>query len=272
MGVVTYTDSHCVTYLTPYLFRSNQDFLMKLIVIGSNSAGNGYALDAGGEILLLEAGLVLKSVKSAIDFRTDKVVGCLVTHEHGDHAKYAESYTKNGITIYGNKSLMEKKNFAFGSHVQMVPEKTYHIGGFDVVPFINYHDVEIFGYIIRHPQMGILFFSTDSYKIGMTIKGVDHFLIEANYSDELLKKSVWSGKIQQPQADRIMTSHMSLDYCIRYLRDCEADKSAKTITLCHLSERNSNHLSFRNIVAGSFGVPTYVAEKGAVIELNKDSV
>jgi ribonuclease BN (tRNA processing enzyme) len=67
---------------------------------------------------------------------------------------------------------------------------------------------------------------------------------------------------------------MSLDYCIRYLRDCfsacQGSASAKTITLCHLSERNSNPDQFRNTVAGAFGVPTYIAHKGLVVELNKD--
>jgi ribonuclease BN (tRNA processing enzyme) len=69
-----------------------------------------------------------------------------------------------------------------------------------------------------------------------------------------------------------MLSHMSLDYCINYLRDCEAEKSAKTITLCHLSERNSDAKLFRDTVAGAFGVPTFVAQKGTIVELNKDNV
>jgi ribonuclease BN (tRNA processing enzyme) len=65
---------------------------------------------------------------------------------------------------------------------------------------------------------------------------------------------------------------MSLDYCIQYLKDCEAEKTAKTITLCHLSERNSDPELFRNTVAGAFGVPTFFAQKGLVVELNKDVI
>ena len=245
---------------------------MELKVIGSNSAGCSYALDAGDEILLLEAGCKYKDMAKAIDHRIDKVVGCLVTHVHGDHAKYAEEYTKHGCTIYGNKNLMDEKQFRYGSHYMLSVEKTECIGDFAVVPFHNFHDVEIYGYLIRHPQMGVMLFSTDSYKIGMTLMGIDHFLIEANYSDALLKDNVWNGNINKAQADRIMLSHMSLDYCVQYLRDCKAEETAKTITLCHLSERNSNPDLFRETVAGVFGIPCYCATKGLVIELNKDRI
>ena len=245
---------------------------MELKVIGSNSAGNCYALDTGSEILLLEAGCKYKDMAKAIDYRIDEVVGCLVSHEHGDHAKYAEVYTQHGITIFGPKSLQDKFPFRYGTHFWLEAEKTAHIGNFDVVPFHNFHDVEIYGYLIRHKDMGTMLFSTDSYKLGMTLRGVEHFLIEANYSDEIIKDNFRNGVIDKAQVDRIMLSHMSLEYCIQYLRDCEAEKTAKTITLCHLSERNSDEELFRNTVAGAFGVPTYCATKGLVVELNKEEI
>lgn len=240
---------------------------MRLIVIGSNSSGNAYALDAGGEILLLEAGVKYREMAKAIDFRIDKVVGCCITHEHGDHAKFVKEYSKHGIKIYCNEDVATKKDLSAHYANVMVADKVYHAGEFNIVPFDNYHDVPIFGYLINHKECGSILFSTDSYKLGMTIRGIKHFIIEANYSDELLKQNVWDGNILKAQADRIMLSHMSLDYCVKYLKDAEAAKSAKTITLCHLSSRNSDYNIFRNTVAGMFGVPTYIAQKGEVIEL-----
>lgn len=246
---------------------------MKLIVVNSNSKGNSYALDSGSEILLLEAGMKMADVKRAIDYRLADVVGCVVTHEHGDHAKYAVEYSRFGVEVYGPKALENgKKSFPFGKYHSLLVERTKKIGGFRVVPFHNYHDVEIYGYLINHPDCGSILFSTDSYKLGMTLRGINHFLIEANYEDSMLKENVKNGSISKAQSDRIMLSHMSLNYCIEYLRDCEADKSAKTITLCHLSERNSDPAIFRNTVAGAFGVPTFIAQKGLVVELNKDEI
>ena len=246
---------------------------MKLVVINSNSTGNAYALDAGNEILLLEAGCRMAFVKRAIDYRIANVVGCILSHEHGDHAKYATEYAKFGVEVFGPTEIGVKKSFPFGKFHPLIVERVKHIGDFDVVPFENFHDVPIFGYLIRHKDMGgTMLFSTDSYKIGMTIRNIRHFLIEANYEDSLLKENVRNGEINKAQADRIMLSHMSLNYCIEYLRDCEADKSARTITLCHLSERNSDPKLFRESVAGAFGVPVFVASKGTIVELNKDEI
>lgn len=56
---------------------------VKIICIGSSSAGNSYALDAGNEILLLEAGCKMAEVKKAINFRIKDVVGVCVSHSHG---------------------------------------------------------------------------------------------------------------------------------------------------------------------------------------------
>jgi len=189
----------------------------------------------------------------------------------GDHAMYATEYAKFGIKVYGNADVAEKKQFPYGSYNILKPERSCHIGSFTVVPFENYHDVPIFGYLIHHQNMGTLLFSTDSYKIGLAITGISHYLIEANYSDELLKQNVWSGKINKAQADRIMLSHMSLDYCVKYLRDCSVGgctTATKSITLCHLSERNSDPALFKRTVESAFGIPCYVAQKGTVVELN----
>ena len=244
---------------------------MRLIVINSNSSGNAYALDSGSEILLLEAGCKMADVKRAIDFRLADVVGCILSHEHGDHAKCAVEYAKFGVEVFGPTEIGVKKSFPFGKFHPLIAERVKHIGDFDVVPFSNYHDVPIMGYLIRHKDMGgSMLFSTDSYKIGMTIRGIRHFLIEANYSDEIIKDNFRKGLIDKSQVDRIMLSHMSLEYCIQYLRDCEADKSANTITLCHLSERNSDPKLFREAVAGAFGVPCFIAQPKLVVNLSKD--
>lgn len=187
----------------------------------------------------------------------------------GDHCKYAVEYARFGVKVYSNQDVSEKKKFPYGMNIVLKENKTHRIGNFSVVPFANHHDVPIYGYLIHHPEMGTFLFSTDSYKIPITFKGVNHYLIEANYSDAILKENVWSGKVDKKQADRIMLSHMSLDYCLEYLKDSKAEESARTITLCHLSERNSDPDSFRNAVASAFGVPTYIARRKFIVPLDK---
>lgn len=244
---------------------------MKLITINSNSAGNAYALDSGKEILLLEAGCKMADVKRAIDFRLQDVVGCCVSHSHGDHSKYATEYAKFGVKVYCNQDVIDKKQFPYERCQQISAGKSYHISSFSVTPFDIAHDVPCLGFLIHHPDLGIMMFVTDTYKIPLYVSRVNHYLIEANYSDAILKDNVWKGKIDKVQADRIMLAHMSLDYTVKYLMECKAEQ-ANTITLCHLSERNSDPDSFKRTVESSLGVPCHIARKGLVVELNKDIV
>jgi len=244
---------------------------MQLVVINSNSAGNAYALDSGKEILLLEAGCKMADVKRAINFRLQDVVGCCVSHCHGDHAKYATEYAKFGVKVYCNQDVIDKKQFPYDSSKEVHPGKTFSVGSFRVAPLELHHDVPNNGYLIQHPSMGTLCFITDTYKMGNFITGIDHWLIEANYDDRILKVNVEDGKIDRAQANRLMLSHLSLDNTVQYLRMCEAEKS-KTITLCHLSERNSDPDIFKQTVAGAFGVPTFIASKGTIVELNKEEI
>lgn len=255
----------------------NQDLIHvrshKLIVIGSNSAGNSYALvSAGGEILLLEAGIKMADVKKAIDYRIKDVVGCCISHVHGDHAKYATEYAKFGVKVYCNEDVCQKKSFPYGTSQEITAGKTYKIGSYRVTPFEVAHDVPCLGFLIKLPNNSVMLFVTDTYKVPMNITGIDHYLIEANYSDELLKQNVWNGKINKAQADRIMLSHMSAEYTVKYLCDCNAGKSAKTVTLCHLSERNSDPALFKSAVESALGVPCNIARRGLVVELNKDVI
>ena len=56
---------------------------MLVRTIGSGSSGNGYALISGEDILLLECGVPAKEMLKSIDYRTSRVSGCLLSHEHG---------------------------------------------------------------------------------------------------------------------------------------------------------------------------------------------
>lgn len=250
---------------------------MRLIVVNSSSSGNAYALDSDKEILLLEAGCRLAEVKKAIDYRLKDVVGCLITHNHQDHSKHAADYAKQGIKVYCNEDIAERKTFPFGTCQVLTDSKTVTIGAFRVVPFkVNHANNDgtpcpSLGYIIHHEDCGTIFFALDSYKFDFAVTGIDHWLIEANYDDRILKANVEDGRIDRAQANRLMLSHMSLDNTIHFLHECHAEDS-KTITLCHLSSRNSHPKAFADRVAGEFGVPTQVAAKGIIVELNKEVI
>lgn len=107
---------------------------MKLIIIGSSSKGNSYALQSdSGEILLIEAGIPLKEVKRAIGYKTSKVEACLCSHRHSDHAKYIKEYDKAGIVVYSNANVSQH----FPNCVRTLGcECTHCFGEFSATPFL----------------------------------------------------------------------------------------------------------------------------------------
>lgn len=237
---------------------------MKLIIIGSSSKGNSYALQSdSGEILLIEAGIPLKEVKRAIGYKTSKVVGCITSHVHGDHAKYIPEYLKAGISVSSNDEVAEK----YLGVDTMSENITFRFGNFGVTPFEVQHDAKNFGYLIHEPSYGIIFFATDCYNLNFVIQGCNTYLAECNYSDELLDKAVAEGKTPRSQADRVRLSHMSLEHAVSWLQDCKAEQSAHQIILIHGSARHLNPTKAVNKFQQVFGIPVYYAQKGLEINL-----
>ena len=50
----------------------------------TSSEGNAFALETDNEILLIEAGVDVKTIKKMIDFRIDKTIGMVISHGHSD--------------------------------------------------------------------------------------------------------------------------------------------------------------------------------------------
>ena len=240
---------------------------MRLLINGSSSAGNGYALiSESGAILLLETGIKARNTIKAIDYQTSKVVGCLVSHSHGDHAKYAKELSSYGITIASNSDVQEKKDIDPTLFRLIEEGKTYSFGQFMVAPFNVKHDVPALGFLIRHPECGTTLFATDCTTLPYRFPSVSHFIIEANYSDDIVDKNILSGIEPYFRKQRLLQTHMSIDSTISSIRSCNP-KQTRTIVLIHLSSLNADPDIFQQKVAAAFGIPTYIAKPHTIIKL-----
>lgn len=237
---------------------------MKLIIVGSSSQGNSYALQSdSGEILLIEAGVPLKEVKKAIGYKTSKVVGCIISHAHSDHAKHIPEYLRAGINVSSNDEVSKK----YLGVDTMYENITFRFGNFGVTPFPVEHDAKNFGYLIYEPSYGTIFFATDCYNLHFCIQGCKTYLAECNYSDAILDKAVAEGKTPRSQADRIRLSHMSLEHAISWLQQCDAEHCASKIILIHGSARHLIPSAAVSKFQQVLGVPTYYAKAGLVVNL-----
>jgi phosphoribosyl 1,2-cyclic phosphodiesterase len=243
---------------------------MKIKPIASGSSGNAYVVSDGKTSLLLEAGIPLSKIKRGCNYNLSNISAALITHEHGDHAKSAQSLIDAGVDVYmteGTAKAIGVNGYRLHTWESYGKDdsRSYsrlQIGSFMVRPFPSHHDaIEPVFYIIRSTETDeCLLFITDSYYIDYTFKhyGVTHLMIEANFSDEELDNAVRDGRTPQGLAPRLYRSHMSIETCLKTIK---ANKSPelKEVWLLHLSGNNANAEDFKRQAQECAGCEVYVA-------------
>lgn len=242
---------------------------MQLITLGSGSTGNGYILQNDDEALIIECGMPLKDAAEALGGNLKKVVGCLITHSHGDHARYIHQYARP-FNIFATKGTLEEKKVKENDfHYNVIPMlKEFRIGNFVIKAFDTVHDTkQPCGFIICHPDMGTMLFLTDSHHIKYKLSfPLDYILIECNHTEILVDKSIKEGIIPKSVGIRAMATHMSLNRCIACLRECNL-QTTKAVVLIHMSKNNSNADAFKLKIAQTTGKAIYIAQKGLSIDM-----
>lgn len=239
---------------------------MELTILGSSSSGNGYIIQSDDEAIILETGIHPTKAKQALNFNTNKVKGCFITHSHGDHSKYAALYD-NIFQVYANSHVIETKKLKSAKEIKA--GRGVKCGGFRVLPFTAFHDVPTLGFLIAHQDMGTLVFLTDSFMSENIFKGVNHFLVECNYSDEVLQSAIDTGLTHPAMRKRLMTTHMELKTAEKFILSHDLTE-VYNIVLIHLSRFNSDRKLFTDILTRSTGKGVVVAETGMKIELNNN--
>lgn len=240
---------------------------MKLKVLGSGSSGNCYLLQNENETLVLECGLSYKTILQGLNFNLSNVVGCLVTHEHKDHSKAIRDVVNNGIDVYSSSGTLKAIDIEIYRTKIIKSEKQFTIGGFTILPFQAQHDAaEPLGFLIQHSNIGKLLFITDSYYCQYKFTGLDHIMIECNYSMEILNKNIEENLVHPVLANRLLKSHFNLENVKEFLKATDLT-TVKEITLIHLSDSNSNAAEFKNEIERLTGKVVYIADKGLEIQL-----
>ena len=229
---------------------------MTLKILGSESAGNCYLLETDNEALIVEAGIRLQEIKLALNFDLGKVIGCLISHSHGDHCKYARDYMKAGINVYTSKETIAAANLS-GHRLCLLGQQPFWLGQFTIKCFPVPHGVPTLGFLIKHPGAGSILFVTDAAYIPNRFCNLNHILIEANYEDAILT------------SDRAVGKHMSLDTCLKFLRANDT-RQVRNIVLLHLSSENSDSKMFAKSVQSIVpNASVWIAGKGLEVNLSK---
>lgn len=232
---------------------------MKIICLGSSSKGNCYVLERDNQILILEAGINPKEVLKAIKFRQKEIVGVFITHEHLDHSKYINEWLQKSVKVFATAGTFDA--LGIEHHNAIILPAMYVDKNIMIQHFKTFHDVaEPVAFWIKWKGFGEIAFITDTYKLPYKLTGIKLFMVEANYSKELLLDS------ESVHAKRVITSHLPIDETIKFLKRSVDEKTEK-IMLLHLSDGHSNAEQFKNQVQQTLGIPTVIADKNMKIEM-----
>lgn len=238
--------------------------MAELRVIGSGSSGNAYILQCNNETLLIELGMPWKDILKGLNYKIEDVAGCLVSHEHSDHANKdtIRKVIQYGIPTY---SCEEVAKMCKGVNTIKKGRKT-SIGGFKIQPVLMFHNVMNFGYVIEHEEIGKAVFCTDTNRIPYRFKNVNHLWVEANYSNDImvdhLCDNVWSQSASE--------NHMEINDTIDVLKE-NYNASLQTIILLHLSDGNSNEKKFIERIQEELGFfNVHIAKKNLTLQLEKE--
>lgn len=241
---------------------------MRLEVLGSSSAGNCYLLtSSAGETLIIETGVSLMKVKEALNFDLTGVVASVSSHGHADHTGKINEYLNAGIKCYLSPETAKMK----GPHhnIKVVQErKTYQIGSFKITPFALRHDIENYGYILWHEEMGFCPFITDTWYCPFVFPGMNNLLLEVNYDEKIIDRKLQEGTANIHVRNRVIQSHIEIQTAIDFLKANDLSK-VNNIVLIHLSESNSNAAEFQKRIKELTGKSVYVAIKGMSIPFDK---
>ena len=229
--------------------------------LASGSSGNSYAVDDGESVLLLEAGIPARRILSGYLPLLPRVAGCLITHEHQDHAKGVSGIAAAGIDLYatdGTFNGIPDIDRPYRKHVVRVGEQ-FKTGSWTVRPFQTKHDaMEPCGYLIYSmAAQEKLLFATDTFYIPNTFRGLNVIMVECNYSLPFLDESIREGRVPEAMRPRLLRSHFGLENVKDFFRANDMN-TVRQIYLIHLSGNNADPNQFRSEIERATGKPVTV--------------
>ncbi|MFA5466678.1 MAG: MBL fold metallo-hydrolase [Candidatus Izemoplasmatales bacterium] len=208
---------------------------MKITCLASGSTGNCYIIKSENTILMLEAGITLKTITQRLFTMDPRIIltdinAVVVTHMHGDHARAVKEMSIYA-PIVASPETLDHCNIKIHRMPVFPWQKNLCIGNLQITPFDVDHDCAgAYGYIIYDSieDERLLFVNDTKFiKYDFSKMHFDYVMIECNHNNELLNRDDW-------RIVRTAQAHQSLETVMTELRKFNLEKT-KAIYLMHLS-------------------------------------
>lgn len=236
----------------------------RFISFGSGSSGNCSYIGNDKFGILIDAGVEPTAIYDKLlrlGISTDSIGGIILTHDHGDHVRYAYTIlrknrhmrlfctpkTFNGILRRHNVSRRIKDY-----HQPIFKEFAFKLADFSIIPFEVPHDgSDNCGFFIEFENQRFVVatdMGTVSERADFYIRQANHLMIEANYDRAMLINGTYPEYLKA----RIMSDHGHMDNIAtaEYLARIHTPE-LRNVFLCHLSHDNNTPQTALNAVGTS---------------------
>ena len=216
--------------------------MIEFTILGSGSGGNAAVIRSAGGLLLVDAGLSASQLTSRLQscgVEPAQLAGILLTHEHGDHTRGLEVFTrKHALPILANAMTREvlRESLPSASWKVIPCGGAFQFAGFDIETFRVPHDaVDPMGFVLRAGGAALGVLSDLGHVTSLVrakVQALDALFVEANYDTQMLAndtKRPWSTR--QRIASR--HGHLSNDQCAEII--AAAGTALGHVVLGHLS-------------------------------------
>lgn len=228
---------------------------MDCYTLYSGSSGNCIFLREGKTEILIDAGVSLKRIDTALHMLgtcVSNIKAVYITHEHSDHTAGLGMMAKNfHIPIFAPLACAkeiylsrlqggkEAEACALAACIRTIaPDLTYETGGIEITPFSTPHDsVDSVGYLVGDKKIGI---ATDlghvSEQVRMALLGCKAVIVESNYDKDMLFSGPYPPYLKERVASE--SGHLNNLDCAEFVTAL-AEGGTKDFTLFHLSKENN---------------------------------
>lgn len=229
---------------------------MKLAVLGSGSRGNAVAVRADGATLLVDAGFgprTLARRAEAAGLSLDPLVGIVVTHEHGDHARGAAALaTRAGCPLLGTAGTLAA--IAPGrADARVLPRAgdALLLGPFTVEAARTTHDAsEPVAIAVTDGQGRRVCVAWDlgraTAAVRHLLRGAHALVIEANHDEVMLRTGPYPASVRQRIGGS--TGHLSNRLAAELAAEV-CSPVLEVVILAHVSEQCNDDEVARGAVA-----------------------
>jgi len=223
---------------------------MRVCVLGSGSAGNCTYVEAGGNAILIDAGLSAKQITDRIAQAggdVGRLRGICISHEHSDHvAGLRVMVKKYGLPVFANagtvSGLQGKEDLGGLSWNLFTTGHAFTIGNLRIEPFSVPHDAyDPVGFVVEHVEHYIGVVTDMGMVTGLIrerLKRCQAVVIESNHDEKMLQDAERPWSLKQRIFGR--QGHLSNQGALSLLQDI-AGPHLQHVFLAHLSEDCNRH-------------------------------